>query len=239
MKTTFIFLFMAILNGFLPAQTLEVKLASTVLERDIEVFIYRDESKSLDGRIHYFTDGRKVIENGGLQKIKDLIRRKVIPASTYVFVSSQDPESNEDYRNEYFFNNPDYIRFFREELIPEVESRLQRNFEATMRSLIGISFGGLNAAYFSAESQLFKNYALLSPVTYPRPALSQYIAFSSNRDLKIFISTGKNDAERYVGPLKELYESKNYEIEVKRTQGGHDFDNWNRQWGKLLNFLSD
>ncbi|MEL6256488.1 MAG: alpha/beta hydrolase-fold protein [Bacteroidota bacterium] len=239
MKTTFIFLLMAIFNGLLPAQTLEIKLPSEILQREIEVFIYRDEVRPLDGRIHYFTDGRKVIENGGLQKIKKLIQKNAIPASTYVFVSSQDPDSKEDFRNEYFFNNPDYIHFFREELIPEVEDRLQKNFESAMRSLIGISFGGLNAAYFSAESRLFKNYALLSPVTYPRPALSQYIAFSQNTDLKIFISTGKNDAERYVGPLKELYESKNYEIEVNKTQGGHDFDNWNRQWGRLLNFLSD
>ncbi len=113
-----------------------------------------------------------------------------------------------------------------------------KSFTPYERLLVGISFGGLNAAYFSAKSvNLFQNFALLSPVTYPRPAVLQDIVFSQNRDLRIFLSTGQNDAEKYVAPLKSMYSGKGYTIKLLHTDGGHDFENWNSQLKQLINFF--
>ena len=105
------------------------------------------------------------------------------------------------------------------------------------RSLVGISFGGLNAAYFSVHSTQFQNFGLLSPVTYPCPNLGEQVAFSQREDIRIFISSGQNDAEQYVKQLTPLYQSKEYEVQIVATQGGHDFPNWNAQLKDLLHFL--
>ncbi len=57
--------------------------------------------------------------------------------------------------------------------------------------------------------------------------------------MNIFISTGKNDAENYVVPLTQLYKSKDYHIENLKTEGAHDFENWNSQLEQVLNFMLD
>ncbi|MEL6356124.1 MAG: hypothetical protein AAFQ37_04240, partial [Bacteroidota bacterium] len=100
-----------------------------------------------------------------------------------------------------------------------------------------ISFGGLNAAYFAAQDAPFQNYALLSPVTYPCKELNQKIIFGPQRGLRIFLSTGRQDAERYVDELLALYQSKDFVLQELRTEGGHDFANWQAQLETLLNFL--
>ncbi|WP_299216122.1 hypothetical protein [uncultured Aquimarina sp.] len=119
--------------------------------------------------------------------------------------------------------------------MPRVEGSLLRKPE--QRSLVGISFGGLNAAYFSGKTTLFQNYALLSPITYPCNQVLSAIVFSENNDLRVIITTGKNDAEKYVEPLLNIYKSKNYGVENFSTNGAHDFENWNDQLERVLLYL--
>ncbi len=214
-------------------------LDSKVLFEKISVTTYGVTSDAENRPIVYLTDGQKMIENGALQSIKELTVQGKIPKAYYVFVSTIDPETKEDKRNSYFFCNDDYVRFFEEELVPHVEGSFAKVRTSKQRSLIGISFGGLNAAYFSAKTTLFQNYALLSPITYPCKNVLSAIAFAENKDLTIFISTGKNDAESYVGPLQKRYGSKNHTIRSLTTEGGHDFENWNGQWEIILNYFDD
>ena len=210
-------------------------LKSKILSRTIEVFISRPNKSANQIPIVYYTDGSKMIKNGVLAKIDSLIKAGRVPLTVNVFVSSIDRKTGVDHRNEYFFCNPDYLTFFESELIPRVETYLDKGASVINRSLVGVSFGGLNAGYFSAKSSLFQNYGLLSPVTYPCEKVLQEIVFSKNQDLKIFLSTGKNDAEGYVQPLRNLYESKGYKIKINRIKGGHDFENWNGQLEVMLN----
>lgn len=208
------------------------------LSKKIKVVTYNTGVKTKKKPIVYITDGEKFINNGGLQKVQFLTEKEKIPAAHYVFVSTVDPKTKEDYRNYYFFNNPKYLDFFEYELIPRIETPLLTYIKPEDRSLIGISFGGLNAAYFSAKSKKFKKFALLSPVTYPRnEELMKAISFSENKDLGIFLSTGTNDSENYFKELKAMYTSKNYHIKTIKTNGGHDFKNWNGQLTLVLTFL--
>ncbi|GMN06459.1 hypothetical protein MTsPCn5_18480 [Croceitalea sp. MTPC5] len=208
---------------------------SDVLSESISITVYNAFSTDTVSDIIYITDGQKMIENGALDTIKALTKEEKIPKATYVFVSTIDARTKEDKRNTYFFCNADYIRFFEEELVPYIEAQL--SLKAENRSLIGISFGGLNAAYFSGKTDLFQNYALLSPITYPCNDALIAIAFSENKNLNILISTGKNDAENYVTPLTNLYKSKGYTVKNITTDGAHDFENWNHQLEEVLNFL--
>ncbi len=210
---------------------------SKILSEKISVTTYGVTKQGENKAIVYITDGQKMIENGALKNIKKLTAQGKIPNARYVFVGTIDAETNVDKRTSYFFCNDDYLRFFEEELVPRVEGSLSKKRTTIDRSLIGISFGGLNAAYFSAKTSLFQNYALLSPITYPCEKVLSAIAFMENKDLTIFISTGKNDAESYVAPLKKLYISKNHTVRSISTDGGHDFENWNGQLEEVLQFL--
>ncbi len=231
------FLLFSLTSACSYSQTDTLSLESPILGRHIEVYhqLVGPDSPSLP--IVFMTDGQKMLDNGALSKIEELQAQNKIPAAHYVLVSTIDPASKQDHRNEYFFCNDTYLHFFEEELIPHVESKLNRSFTSEQRTLIGISFGGLNAAFFSAQSDKFSNFGLLSPVTFPCKNLSQTIVLSTRKPQAVFLSSGKNDAENYVKTLKQLYLSKTERLKVHYTQGGHTFENWNSQWELLLNHL--
>ncbi len=233
-NTLFILLFLT--QRYISAQQESIIVKSEFLPRDVKVITYDSDPNVQVKPIVYITDGEKFINNGSLQVIKDLTSEGKISKAYYVFVSTKDPEKDTDYRNEYFFTNPNYLSFFEEELIPEIEKDLL-DISSKKRSHVGISFGGLNAAFFSAKSTKFKNFGVLSPILYPRENVYQDITFSENSNLKIFLSTGKNDAEVYTDKLKRLYKSKDYKLMTIYTEGGHNFNNWNKQLEKMLNFF--
>ncbi|MEL6306081.1 MAG: alpha/beta hydrolase-fold protein [Bacteroidota bacterium] len=210
---------------------------SKILNTKTEVQISQLGDAEAIASVVYFTDGEKLLKAGILDKLNALFNQGKIPPTYLVFVSAVDLNDAVDKRNTYFFCNPDYLDFFENELLPKTEKTIGKSFTPLQRGLVGISFGGLNAAWFSAKSTSFTKYAVLSPVTYPCKKVIAEITFSKNEDLKVFISTGKNDAEHYVEPLTNIYEAKGYEIHSEKTQGGHDFDNWAGQLELIFNFL--
>jgi len=215
-----------------------LQITSKVLGETIRVVTYNTDKDLAHKPIIYITDGQKMIDNGALERIKQLTTANKIPDAYYVFVSTIDEVTHEDKRDTYFFCNADYVQFFEEELIPRVEGPLSRKGNSSHRSLVGISFGGLNAAYFSGKTALFQNYALLSPITYPCDGAIKAIVFSGNKNLRIILTTGTNDAENYISALYHTYASKGYEVEKFSTKGSHDFENWNGQLERVLNFLN-
>lgn len=213
-------------------------LKSEILQKDIQVYVLKELADSNSTDIIYITDGKKFVDNGGLRKIKELTEKEKIPRAYYVFVSTIDKKTGQDFRNRYFFNNPDYLKFFEKELVPKFEGDIGRRFVPNNRVLLGISFGGLNAAYFSSRTKLFKKYALLSPITYPkREELMKELAFSKLEDLRVYISTGTLDAETYAKELHKMYKSKKYRLKCIQTGGGHDFKNWNNQLEDIFGYL--
>lgn len=214
-------------------------IASEYLVTNIEYFLHDANEKILDKPIYYFTDGKKMMENGILEQLITLENNKKIAPAYYVFVSTIDAETKEDKRNDYFFCNEAYLNFFEKELIPTVEQQLNHQFDPKNSSLVGVSFGGLNAAFFAAKSNSFQNYGLLSPITYPCPTIAKEIVFSKNKGLNLFISTGQLDAEKYVDPLTQLFQNKGHKVKFHQTAGGHDFENWNAQLEIMLNFLTN
>ena len=208
---------------------------STNLNQPVEVFTlsYSAETPSL---IYYFTDGKKMIDYKTAHHIDSLVKLGLIPSATYVFVSSIHPETGKDLREQHFFCNDSYLAFFQQELIPHIEQTISKQ---PQRHLIGVSFGALNAAFFAAKSSYFRGFALLSPITYPCPDLNQQLTFSKQRNYKLYLSTGKLDAENYVEALLPMFKFNTKTIKVVQTEGGHDFENWNRQLETLINYLAN
>jgi len=188
--------------------------------------------------IFYVTDGESFIENNLDLFLDSLTSAKVISPAYYAFVSSIDERSGENVRNELFFCNDTYLSFFEQELIPGVEAKIGKTFNPEARGLVGISFGGLNAAYFAAKGNAFQNIAMLSPITYPCVGLNQSIAFSERKGLNLFLSSGKNDAESYLTEIHQMFKTKNYNIKVLNTDGSHDFENWKQQLPEVIQFLT-
>ena len=214
----------------------ELIIQSKALAKPITVKVYNPVPQKDHEQIIYITDGQKALDYGTWDNLELLVKKKKIKPAIYVFVSTV--VNGEDLRNEFFFCNPRYLKFFEEELIPQVEQQIGQSYQPEDRALIGISFGGLNGAYFAARSTAFKSYGLLSPVTYPRQQeIIQKIANSENKDLTIFISSGTNDAEAYTGPLIRLFKRKDYFVKQHFTLGGHDFKNWNGQLKLMMNWL--
>lgn len=216
----------------------ELTLSSDVLGYDFKVSV-KEIGESGTKSIIYLTDGESFLENKLDLFIDSLTDAKSIPSAYYVFVSSIDEKSGTNVRNDLFFCNDEYLTFFEQKLIPKVEHRIGKTFDPKERGLIGISFGGLNAAYFAVKGTAFQNVAMLSPITYPCNELNESIAFSERKDLNLFLSTGRNDAEAYLNEINEMFESKNYNVKVLNTEGSHDFENWKQQFPEVIQFLTD
>ncbi|WP_339143423.1 alpha/beta hydrolase-fold protein [Croceitalea sp. MTPC5] len=215
-----------------------LRIKSSILNRSVDVFLYQNGDPTENRSITYITDGKKMIQNGVIKRITELTKKNEIPHGFFAFVSTIDQQSSKDFRDEYFFCNSDYVRFFEEELLPQVESSIDNTFTSENRNLLGVSYGGMNAAYFSTQTDSIKNFAMLSPYIGPCGTLSNKILTSNQKDFRLFISSGINDAEEYVNILNEAYSTKTDKIKLYQTSGGHDFDNWIDQIGVALNFLS-
>ena len=209
-------------------------LSSKILNDSIEILQYTHEKADSNTSTIYVLDGRKMLNNGFIDKVSALERGNHIPKFQYIFVSTLTGKNRaEDKRNQYFFCNPAYLKFFEKELIPFIEPKGR----SRKRYLLGVSFGGLCGAYFSTETDAFVGYALLSPITYPCTDLMNKMAFSSITNLTFFISTGTNDAESYSEPLAESLKTQGHQVEYLQTSGGHDFSNWMGQLDKVLNYF--
>ena len=238
MKTAFL-LFPFLLQALsLCAQPEPLTIVNKHLGTSVSVVLADLSGGNTGCPVIYFTDGQKLIDNGFLTEIERLTAAGEAPPAHYVFVSTVDPASGADLRNDYFFANPDYLAFFTEELLPAAEAKLDYPVTPADRSLVGISFGGLNAAWFAAKDAPFWNYGLLSPITYPHDKLNQDIVFGPSAGQRIFISTGQDDAERYVDELLGLYRNRDFVIKEVRTTGSHDFANWRGQLPALFQFLT-
>ena len=237
MKTIIPLSFLLLLFFPLGAQPVPLTVDSEHLGRSVSVTLADLSGGAPDCPVVYLTDGRKLLDHGFLLEIERLTASGEVGPAHYVFVSTVDPATGEDRRNDDFFANPAYLAFFTEELIPAAEAKLNYQVRPEDRSLVGLSFGALNAAWFAAKGAPFGNYGLLSPITYPHATLNQDIVFGPTEGQRFFVSTGTADAERYVGDLLALYRARGFAVEEVRTEGGHDFDNWRGQLSALLNFL--
>jgi len=210
-------------------------LYSPELGRRVEVLTFDPAPTTLKKRIYYFTDGRKWIKGAGRDSLMALKDQHAM----LIFVSSLDVDDPAlDHRETDFFCNPAYADFFHHTLIPHVEKRVHLIEGFSKRILVGISFGGLNAAYFSSlEQSPFTGFALLSPITYPCPDIHTRIMLAQATDRKIFLSTGKYDAEKYIRPLTAIYRGKGHDLTVLQTEGHHEFKNWLGQLAELWAFF--
>ena len=217
-----------------------IRIGSAALGYDLHYRIYlpEDLEPDRDYPVLFLTDGQDYLRHGRVIHTLDrLIQRERIVPLIAVFVDSRDPDhARVNRRNEEFFCNRSYLDFYTQELIPALEREypLVRNRDG--RTILGFSFGGLNAACFGLLGYTsFSGIAMQSPAVHPLPRLVPVYRHSSRLPLRFFISTGKPDDNtsdsRY---FRAVLEEKGYPLEYLEIRAGHDWKNWRSTLDNVL-----
>ena len=216
----------------------DIRISSDALGYDLQYRVYVPEGvESAENLpVLFITDGPSYIRQGRVPKVLDrLINSAMIGPVVAVFVDSRDPDDlNVNRRNQEFFCNVDYLTFYAAELIPAIEHAYPVRRAREARTILGVSFGGLNAACFGYMGyQFFSGIGMHSPANHPIEDLLPAYEQSPRLPLRIFLSTGSsNDNLAANRSFRKVLKEKGYDMKyVQKSTGynksaGHNWDNW-------------
>jgi enterochelin esterase-like enzyme len=178
----------------------------------------------------FVTDGPGYIQQGKMTRVLDrMIRRGDIEPLVTVFVDARDPDKpRSSRRNAQFLCNKDYLKFYVEELIPEIEQSYPVGRSREHRGILGLSFGATNAACFGLLGyETFADIGMHSPANHPvEPLLPAYEEMPL-LPLRIFLSTGTPDDNTQANrKFHKILEDKGYPMKYVEVREGHNWDNW-------------
>jgi enterochelin esterase-like enzyme len=178
----------------------------------------------------FLTDGQNYISRGRMPStLNSLIRRGKIAPVIAVFIDARDPDDlDSNRRNAQFFCNANYLKFYVDELIPTVEKNYPVVASREGRTIMGLSFGGTNAACFGVLGyDTFSGIAMQSPANHPVPNLLPAYQEMPTLPLRIFLSTGTPDDNTQANRnFRTVLQDKGYEMEYVEVQQGHNWENW-------------
>ena len=211
-----------------------VRISSDVLGYDLQYRVYTPKGVEGDEKLAvlFVTDGPAYIQQGRVPQVLDrLIDSARIDPVVAVFVDARDPDDlGVNRRNREFFCNEDYLSFYVSELIPAVERAYPVQNVREARSIVGVSFGGLNAACFGFMGyEFFSGIGMHSPAIHPVDNLLEAYQESPRLPLRIFLSTGYPDDNTSENRrFQRMLRDKGYDMEFVQINAGHDWDNWRR-----------
>ena len=210
----------------------DIRISSDALGYDLQYRVYVPEGvESAENLpVLFITDGPSYIRQGRVPKVLDrLINSAMIGPVVAVFVDSRDPDDlNVNRRNQEFFCNVDYLTFYAAELIPAIEHAYPVRRAREARTILGVSFGGLNAACFGYMGyQFFSGIGMHSPANHPIEDLLPAYEQSPRLPLRIFLSTGSsNDNLAANRSFRKVLKEKGYDMKYVQKSTGHNWDNW-------------
>ena len=208
------------------------RIKSKVLGYDLQYWVHLPEGYSSNFKYPtlYVTDGIWYKNSGDMPTITDkLITDKMITSIVTIYVDAFDPDnSNSNRRNNQFLCNPDYVKFYQQELIPEIDKQFSTKANQSARGILGLSFGGLNSMYFGIHANdVFGKIGIQSPAPHPCPNIYDEYKTHSKLPIDIYLSTGTvNDKKDATRKLKKILEDKGYDFEYKEVAEGHNWKNW-------------
>ena len=209
-----------------------IRISSDVLGYDLQYRVYVPEGVEAaeDLPVLFITDGPGYIHRGSVPKVLDgLIDSAMMKPIIAVFVDSRDPDDLEiNRRNQEFFCNVDYLGFYTNELIPAIEHAYPVRQGREARTILGASFGGLNAACFGLLGfKTFSGIGMHSPANHPVKNLLPAYEQAPKLPLRIFLSTGSpNDNAAANRKFRRLLKEKGYDMKFIQKTAGHNWDNW-------------
>ena len=209
-----------------------IRISSEILGYDLHYRVHvpanLEQKKKL--AVLFVTDGQSYIKKGQLpRQLNRLMKSGRIAPVVTVFVDARDPDdSSNNRRNSQFMCNAKYLEFFRRELIPAIESSYPIGHEAADRTILGVSFGGLNAACFGLMgSDVFSGVGMHSPATHPVANLLPAYEKLDKLPIKVFLTTGVPYDNTIVNrKFRTILRDKGYELKYIEVEEGHNWDNW-------------
>lgn len=178
------------------------------------------------------SDGQWYIEQGGIVQVLDeLFDSGRIKPVFVVFVDSRNPDDlTENRRNEQFMCNPDYVNFHTAELLPSLYAAYPINVDREETGILGVSFGGLNAACFGLlASNRFHRIGMHSPASAKHLRLvSGLYQKQDTLPLRVFMSSGTvNDNLRAARRFRDVLERQGNDVTYVKNKGrAHNWENW-------------
>jgi enterochelin esterase-like enzyme len=183
----------------------------------------------------YLADGQWYIGPGNMVDVldKEISEGNIKPVIA-IFVDNRDPDNlNNNRRNAQFFCNQDYVNFYKNELLPTIESNYPASDKRENRVIQGLSFGGYNAACFGLMAhQEFGGISMQSPANSNmlKKIAARYKA-AETLPVKMFLSFGKKNDNQLEGrKFRNILLEKEYDLEYMEVNFGHEW----RNWGPLL-----
>lgn len=180
----------------------------------------------------YLTDGPGYINKDAgdmVNRLDQMIEDQSIEPLMAIFIDSRDPNNlQRNRRNSQFMGNDKYLKFITDELVPYIDYNYNTDPQSQSRAIMGLSFGGLNAAYAGVKAHnTFSMIGMQSPALHPNPQIYDLYRESKILPIKIFLSTGTlNDTEIGTRLLKKVLEDKGYKFKYKEVSEGHNWRNW-------------
>ena len=202
------------------------RISSEVLHYDLQYKVYLPKNyNNLQALpVAYITDGEWFLEESIEDSISLAIEAKRIPPVIAVFLDARDPDNlSRNRRNKQFICNSFFVRFFNEELIPNIDKTYKTSPKAEDRSLHGMSFGGLFTMYYAGQSQgMIGNLAIMSAATHPCKSVFNAWELEEAMPVKVFLSVGtKGDTDYAAYRLKPTLEEKGYDFTFTELPYGH------------------
>lgn len=153
-----------------PGQLQERRLYSNLLGYEVAYQVYLPANSKPETRYHtlYFSDGSDYADprmGGAVRVLDNLIAAVEIGPVMAVFIDPRDVRSKDNRRiAEYGHHYALTGRFLRDELIPAIDSQYPTKAQASHRSIIGTSLGGLLASYVVLkQGDVFGSAGIHSP----------------------------------------------------------------------------
>ncbi|MBT5187706.1 MAG: esterase family protein [Kordiimonadaceae bacterium] len=210
-----------------------IRIHSNVLNYDLQYRVYTPDGTSPSDQLPtiYVTDGQWYIAQGEMTQLMDkLIAEGKMEPVVAIFIDNRNPDDLEqNRRNQQFFCNEDYVKFFVFELMGVIESNYPVSKDREDHVIQGLSFGGFNAACFGLMA-----YDKFAGISMHSPANTRFLKLlqkeyrgSEKLPLKMFLSFGDEsdnliEGRRFRKTLKEL----DYDVNYKEVKYGHNWQNW-------------
>jgi len=210
-----------------------IKITSQILGYEIQFRAYIPEGTKKDDTLPvvFVSDGQWYLADGGMAAVLDdeIAAGRMKPVIA-IFVDSGEPGNpRNNRRNDQFMCNPTYAQFYRDELIPTIEDAFPVSHDREDRLIMGLSFGGLNAACFGLMiPDSFAYIGMHSPASGEHlKLLSDMYGKQDTLPLRMFFSVGtKRDNTREARKFHKVLERKGYDVTYTEVPFGHDWDNW-------------
>jgi len=196
-------------------------------------------TKTQNPVVIYFQDGPEYLENtGGGNILANLSEREDLPRLIGVFVPPVD--RTEEYG--LTSTTDEYVRFFTQTVVPNVERDLKLSLSASERVLVGDSLGGLISIYLAVQNPgLFRlvgsqSGAFLRANNRILDLLNAY----SGPELKISLDIGEYESDRFIDGnerVKRILRDKGWDFRYEMHPAVHDWISWRNELPLIIRYL--